>query len=78
MPFLLYQVHLNNIYKNEGLLRSSKSSIYQPAGNWQAEKTVGTVWKAVQLTLSTSNLPLSHYESVLCSAFHQVIVMCRY
>ena len=43
MPFLLYQVNLNNIYKNEGLLRSSKLSIYHPAGNWQAEKTVGTV-----------------------------------
>ena len=46
-------------------IASSKSSIYHPAGNGQAEKTVGTGWKAVQLALCTSNLPLSHYESVL-------------
>ena len=43
MLFLLYQVNLNNIYKNEGLLSSSKLSIYHHDGNWQAEKTMGTV-----------------------------------
>ena len=41
-------------------IASSKSSIYHPAGNGQAKKTVGTVCKAVYLALCTCNLPLSN------------------
>ena len=44
-------------------IASSKSSIYHPSGNGQAEKTVGTVWKAVQLALKTRTLPESNYET---------------
>ena len=53
-------------------IASSKSSIYNPAGNGQAEKTVGTVWKAVQLALRTRNLPMSHYEYVLNDVLHSL------
>ena len=37
----------------------SKSSIYNPAGIGQTEKTVQTVWKTIQLALKSYNLPLS-------------------
>ena len=53
-------------------IASSKCSIYHPAGNGQAEKTVGTVWKAIQLALQTFNLPLSRYESVLDDVLHSI------
>ena len=42
----------------------SRSSIYHSSGNVQAEKTMGTVWKAIQLALKTCNLPMSHYPNM--------------
>ena len=53
-------------------ISSSKSSIYNPAGNGQAEKTVQTVWKSMQLALKSYNLPLSRWESVLAEALHSI------
>ena len=57
-------------------IASSKSSIYDSAGNGQTKKTVGTVWKAVQLALCTSKLPLSHYESDLNDVLHSIRSLC--
>ena len=51
---------------------SSKSSTYHPAGNGQAERTVGTVWRSVQLALKTCQLPISHYETVLDNVLHSI------
>ena len=51
-------------------IASSKSSIYHPVGNEQCEKTVGTVWKTIQLALQTRGLPLSQYENVLHDVLH--------
>ena len=53
-------------------IASSKSSIYHPAGNGQAERTVGTVWRAVQLALKTCQLPISRYETVLDNVLHSI------
>ena len=53
-------------------ISSSNSSIYNPAGNGQAEKTVQTVWKTIQLALKSYNLPLSRWESVLAEALHSI------
>ena len=44
---------------------SSESSHYHLVGNGQVEKTVGTAWKAIQWALSTRNVLLLHYETVL-------------
>ena len=53
-------------------IASSKSSIYHPSGNGQAEKTVGTVWKAVKLALKLPALPESNYKSVLDEVFYSM------
>ena len=53
-------------------ISSSKSSIYNPAGNGKAEKTVQTVWKKIQLALKSYNLPLSRWESVLAEVLHSI------
>ena len=51
---------------------SSKSSIYHPSGNGLAEKTEGTVLKAVKLALKTCALPESNYETVLDDVLHSM------
>ena len=53
-------------------ISSGKSSIYNPAGNGQAEKTMQIVWKTIQLALKSYNLPLSRWESVLAEALHSI------
>ena len=53
-------------------IASSKSSIYHPAGNGQAVRTVGTVGRAVQFALKTCQLPISHYETVLDNVLHSI------
>ena len=53
-------------------IASSKLSIYHPSGNGQAEKTVGTVWKAVKLVLKTCALPKSNYETMLDAVLHSM------
>ena len=52
-------------YLFERGIASITSSVYHPSGNGQAEKTVWTVWKAIQLALKSSDLPPSHWEVVL-------------
>jgi len=53
-------------------IASSSSNIYHLAGNGQAKKTVGTIWKAVQLALKNHELPLSRWEVVLEDVLHSV------
>ena len=53
-------------------IASSKSSIYHPSGNGQAERTVGTVWKSIQLALKNDALPQSNYEAVLDNVLHSM------
>ena len=53
-------------------IASSRSSIYHLSGNRQTEKTVGTVWKAIQLALKTRHLLLLHYECVLDNILHLI------
>ena len=57
-------------YLMDRRIASSRSSIYLPAGNGQAEKTVGTIWKTVQLALKTQDLSVSQWEIVLDDALH--------
>ena len=53
-------------------IASSTSSVYHPSGNGQAEKTVGMVWKAIQLALKSLDLPPSHWEVVLEDVLHSM------
>jgi len=59
-------------YLFERGIASSTSSVYHPSGNGQAEKTVGTVWKAIQLALKSLDLPPSHWEVVLEDVLHSM------
>ena len=59
-------------YLFEWGIASSTSSVYHTSGNGQAEKTVGTVWKAIQLALKSLDLPSSHWEVVLEDVLHSI------
>ena len=51
-------------------ISSSKSSIYHPSGNGQAERTVQTVRKTIELALKEAGLSIKHWETVLPDAPH--------
>ena len=53
-------------------ISSSKSSVYHPSGNGQAERTVQTVWKTIKLALHAAKLPSSHWEVVLADCLHSM------
>ena len=48
----------------------SKSSVYHPSGNGQAEWIIQTVWKTIKLALQAANLPSSHWEAALADCLH--------
>jgi len=60
-------------YLFERGIASSISSVFHPSRNGQAEKTVGTVWKAIQLALKSLDLPPSHWEVVLEDVLHWIL-----
>ena len=51
-------------------ISSSKSSIYHPCGNEQAERTVQAVWKTIELALKDAGLSIRHWENILPDALH--------
>ena len=51
-------------------IASNKCSTYHPSENDQAERTVQTVWKTIQLALKTANLPHEQWEMMLYNALH--------
>lgn len=53
-------------------IATSKTSRYHPEGNGQVEKLNGTVWKAIQTTLHSSNMKLPHWEEILPNALHSI------
>ena len=67
---LLYRRNLRHLFERG--IASSTSSVYHPSGNGQAKKTVGTVWKAIQLALKSLDLPPSHWEVVLEDVLHSM------
>ena len=53
-------------------IASSNSSPYHPTGNSQVERFNGTIFKAVQLALTSKGLPIEQWEAVLPEALHSV------
>ena len=51
---------------------SSKSSLYHPTGNSQAEHYIDIVWKSICLSLKSNNLPSSSWKTVLPNALHSI------
>ena len=51
-------------------ISSSKSSIYHPSGNGQAERTVQTVWKAIEFAVKDAGSSIKHWETVIRDALH--------
>ena len=59
-------------YLNSKGIATSKTSRYNPRGNGQAERYNGVIWKTVRLAVSSRNMNLSSWESVLPDALHSV------
>ena len=53
-------------------ISTSYSSVYNPRGNGQAERYVGTIWKTVRLSLHSRHLSIEKWESVLQVALHSI------
>lgn len=51
---------------------TSYTTPYNPQGNGQTEGYNGIIWKTVQLSLKTLDLPISHWETVLAQALHSI------
>ena len=49
---------------------TSYSSAYNPRGNGQIERYNGILWKTIRLRLSSKQLPIERWESVLSEALH--------
>ena len=51
-------------------IATSRTTRYNPRCNGQIERYNGVLWKGITATLSSHNLPDSHWESVLSDALH--------
>lgn len=53
-------------------IATSRTTPYNPQGNGQVEKLNGTLWRTIQLSLRSKNLPIENWEQVLKPALHCV------
>ena len=55
----------------------SNSSKYNPRGNSQVERYNGVIWKSIQLSLASKNLPITCWELVIPEVLHcQRTLLC--
>lgn len=59
-------------YLQEVGVATSRTTPYNPQGNGQAERYVGTVWKTIQLALKEHDLNITKWEEVLQEALHAI------
>ncbi|XP_047989823.1 uncharacterized protein LOC125229088 [Leguminivora glycinivorella] len=53
-------------------IATSRTTPYNPQGNGQVEKLNGTLWRTIQLSLKSRNLPIENWEHVLKLSLHCV------
>jgi transposase InsO family protein len=51
---------------------TSRSTPYNPRGNGQVERYNGIVWKTINLSLKSKDLPITKWEEVLDDALHAI------
>lgn len=62
---------VKNFLNSQGIA-SSRTTPYNPRGNGQVERLNGTLWKAIQLALRSSNRPIEQWEQVLPQALNSI------
>lgn len=51
---------------------TSRTTAYNPCGNGQVERYNGIIWQTISLALTSRELPITHWEDVLCDSLHCV------
>jgi transposase InsO family protein len=59
-------------FLRERNIAQTRTSPFNPAGNGQCERFNGTIWKAIQLTLSSRSLKVTQWEQVLPAVLHSL------
>jgi len=67
-----FQSHELKSWLHSHGVATSRTTSFNPRGNAQCEKFNGTIWKAIQCSLKSRQLPLTHWEDNLSDAFHSV------
>ena len=52
---------------------TSRTTSFNPRGNGHCQKSNGTIWKAIQCSLKSSQLPLTHWEDTLSDVLHSIL-----
>ena len=72
----LISSELRDFLRDHGVNYSS-SSKYNPRGNSQVERYNGVIWKSIQLSLASKNLPITCWELVIPEVLHcQRTLLC--
>jgi len=67
-----FQSHELKSWLHSHGVATSRTTSFNPRGNGQCEKFNGTIWKAIQCSLKSRQLPLTHWEDTLSDALHSI------
>ena len=59
-------------YLQEKGVATSRSTPYNPQGNGQVERLNSTLWKAIEVSLKSRDLPISRWQEILPQALHSI------
>jgi len=67
-----FQSHELKSWLHSHGVATSRTTSFNLRGNGQCEKFNGIIWKAIQCSLKSRQLPLTHWEDTLSDALHSI------